>query len=93
MWGAVLLTVLRMMQGIAVGGEWSGSVLMAGEWAAPDRRGLTSSFPQMGSPLGLIAGHAAGADEQGGRARRPFMLRRKDHTYLRLYVRIRGSNG
>ena len=58
-WGAVLLTALRVLQGIAVGGEWSGSVLMAGEWAAPGRRGLTTSFPQMGSPLGLILANSA----------------------------------
>jgi MFS family permease len=43
-WGAVILTVLRSLQGIAVGGEWSGSVLMAGEWADPKRRGFYSSF-------------------------------------------------
>ena len=59
MWGAVLLTTFRLIQGIAVGGEWSGSVLMAGEWAAPGRRGLASSFPQMGSPLGLITANSA----------------------------------
>jgi MFS family permease len=58
-WGAVLLTVLRAMQGIAVGGEWSGSVLMAGEWAAPGRRGFTTSFPQMGAPLGMIMANSA----------------------------------
>ena len=59
MWGAVLLTMLRLLQGFAVGGEWSGSVLMAGEWAAPGRRGLMTSFPQMGSPLGLILANSA----------------------------------
>jgi MFS family permease len=59
MWGAVLLTVLRMMQGIAVGGEWSGSVLMAGEWAKPGRRGFATSFAQMGSPLGTIMANGA----------------------------------
>ncbi len=53
-WGAVLLTLLRTIQGIAVGGEWSGSVLMASEWADPKRRGFTTSFAQMGAPLGLI---------------------------------------
>ncbi len=58
-WGAVLLTVLRALQGIAVGGEWSGSVLMAGEWAAPGRRGFTTSFPQMGAPLGMIMANSA----------------------------------
>jgi len=59
MWGAVLLTGLRMVQGIAVGGEWSGSVLMAGEWAPAGRRGLTTSFPQMGAPLGLLLANSA----------------------------------
>jgi MFS family permease len=59
MWGAVLLTFLRAMQGIAVGGEWSGSVLMAGEWAAPGRRGFTTSFPQMGAPLGMMMANSA----------------------------------
>ena len=58
-WGAGLLTVLRMLQGIAVGGEWSGSVLMAGEWAPPGRRGFTTSFPQMGAPLGMILANGA----------------------------------
>ena len=58
-WGAVILTSLRMLQGVAVGGEWSGSVLMASEWAKPGRRGFTSSFPQMGSPLGLIIANSA----------------------------------
>jgi len=59
MWGAVLLTMLRLLQGVAVGGEWSGSVLLAGEWAAPGKRGLMTSFPQMGSPLGLILANSA----------------------------------
>ncbi|MBI3050393.1 MAG: MHS family MFS transporter [Acidobacteria bacterium] len=58
-WGAVLLTLLRGMQGIAVGGEWSGSVLMAGEWARPGRRGFATSFAQMGSPLGAIMANGA----------------------------------
>jgi MFS family permease len=59
LWGAVLLTLLRALQGIAVGGEWSGSVLMAGEWASPGRRGFATSFPQMGSPLGAIMANGA----------------------------------
>jgi MFS family permease len=59
LWGAVALTFLRVLQGIAVGGEWSGSVLMAGEWAPPGRRGFTTSFPQMGAPLGMIMANSA----------------------------------
>ncbi len=58
-WGAVLLTLLRSLQGIAVGGEWSGSVLMSGEWAMQRRRGFTTSFAQMGAPLGLILANGA----------------------------------
>jgi MFS family permease len=53
-WGAVLLTVGRVVQGIAVGGEWSGSVLMAGEWTDPKKRGFTTSFAQLGAPAGLV---------------------------------------
>ena len=59
MWGAVLLTLLRALQGMAVGGEWSGSVLMAGEWAPVGRRGFTTSFAQVGAPLGLIIANSA----------------------------------
>jgi MFS family permease len=44
---------------MAVGGEWSGSVLMAGEWAPSSRRGFTTSFAQMGAPLGLIIANSA----------------------------------
>lgn len=59
LWGAVLLTTLRALQGLAVGGEWSGSVLMAGEWAPSARRGFATSFAQMGSPLGAIMANGA----------------------------------
>jgi metabolite-proton symporter len=51
----VLLVVLRIAQGIGVGGEWGGSVLMAMEWGPQRRRGLMASFPQLGVPLGLLA--------------------------------------
>jgi metabolite-proton symporter len=54
-WGAVILTVLRFIQGIGVGGEWGGSVLMSMEWARNDRsRGLVASWPQFGVPCGLF---------------------------------------
>ena len=58
-WGAVLLTVGRVLQGMAVGGEWSGSVLMAGEWTDPKRRGFTTSFAQLGAPAGMFLANAA----------------------------------
>jgi MFS family permease len=54
-WGAVLLTVLQMIQGIGVGGEWGGSVLLAMEWARHHgQRGLVASWPQFGVPCGLF---------------------------------------
>jgi MFS family permease len=53
-WGAVILTVLRLIQGIGVGGEWGGSVLLAMEWARSNKnRGFIASWPQFGAPAGL----------------------------------------
>src|ERR1700677_1417593 len=54
-WGAVILTVLRALQGIGVGGEWGGSVLLAMEWSrTKGQRGLVASWPQFGVPCGLL---------------------------------------
>ncbi len=54
-WGAVILTVLRFIQGIGVGGEWGGSVLMSMEWARTNKhRGFLASWPQFGVPAGLF---------------------------------------
>jgi len=50
----VLLTLLRVVQGIGVGGEWGGSVLLSMEWGQRRRRGLMASWPQLGVPLGLL---------------------------------------
>ncbi len=52
----ILLTLLRIGQGIGVGGEWGGSVLMSMEWGTRKQRGLMASWPQMGVPLGLLLG-------------------------------------
>ncbi len=52
----VILIILRVMQGLAVGGEWGGAVLMAVEYAPKNRRGLFGSVPQMGLAIGLIMG-------------------------------------
>ena len=54
----ILLTLLRVLQGIGVGGEWGGSVLMSMEWGHRRQRGLMASFPQMGVPIGLALGTA-----------------------------------
>jgi metabolite-proton symporter len=54
-WGAVILTVLRFLQGVGVGGEWGGSVLMSMEWARTNQhRGFVASWPQFGVPAGLF---------------------------------------
>ncbi len=48
----VLLTLLRLAQGFAMGGEWGGATLMAVEHASADRKGFYGAFPQMGAPAG-----------------------------------------
>jgi metabolite-proton symporter len=59
-WGAVILTILRTVQGIGVGGEWGGSVLMSMEWARTNtHRGFVASWPQFGVPCGLFLANLA----------------------------------
>jgi MFS family permease len=59
-WGAVLLTVLRFIQGIGVGGEWGGSVLMSMEWTKTNaHRGFAAAWPQFGVPAGLFLANLA----------------------------------
>ncbi len=50
----IILILLRILQGVSAGGEWGGAVLMAVEHAPTKKRGLFSSFPQLGVPLGLL---------------------------------------
>ncbi len=50
----IALVLLRIAQGIGVGGEWGGSVLMSMEWGSKRRRGLMASWPQLGVPMGLL---------------------------------------
>ncbi len=59
-WAPILLTVIRLVQGIGVGGEWGGSVLLAMEWARTDKnRGFLSAWPQFGAPAGLFLANCA----------------------------------
>jgi metabolite-proton symporter len=59
-WGAVLLTLLRVVQGIGAGGEWGGSVLIAMEWSRTrGSRGLVASWPQFGVPAGMFLANLA----------------------------------
>ena len=82
-WGAVILTILRALQGIGVGGEWGGSVLISMEWSRTHkRRGLVASWPQFGVPCGLFLSNLvilalsawSGADFIAWGWRVPFLL-------------------
>jgi len=53
-WAALLLVLMRFLQGVAVGGEWGGAVLMAVEHAPAGKKGLFGSLPQAGVAPGLI---------------------------------------
>jgi MFS family permease len=50
----ILLTLLRVIQGFGVGGEWAGAALLSIEWGAQKRRGASGSWPQLGTSVGLI---------------------------------------
>src|SRR5690606_9641257 len=52
-WAPALLLFCRVLQGIGLGGEWGGAVLMTYEYAPPEKKGLYASLPQIGLSLGL----------------------------------------
>ncbi|MGQ7932478.1 MFS transporter [Paraburkholderia sp. D1E] len=54
----IILVTFRVIQGIAVGGEWGGAVLLIGEHSTRNRRGYSSSFAQLGSPAGTLLANA-----------------------------------
>ena len=58
-WAPILLVTLRFVQGLGVGGEWGGAVLMAVEHAPDRKKAFYGSFPQMGVPGGLIVANLA----------------------------------
>jgi metabolite-proton symporter len=53
-WAPILLVLCRLVQGLALGGEWGGAVLMAIEHAPKDKRAFYASWPQVGVPFGLV---------------------------------------
>ncbi|HSP21549.1 MAG TPA: MFS transporter [Planococcus sp. (in: firmicutes)] len=55
----ILLITLRLIQGLGIGGEWGGALLLATEYAPPGRRGLFGSIPQMGVTIGMVMGTLA----------------------------------
>ncbi|WHZ56155.1 MFS transporter [Metabacillus hrfriensis] len=55
-WAPILLIALRLIQGLGIGGEWGGALLLATEYAPPEKRGFFGSIPQMGVTIGLLLG-------------------------------------
>ena len=59
-WGAVILTAVRFIQGLGIGGEWGGATLMSMEWARTNaHRGFITAWPQWGGPAGLFFANLA----------------------------------
>lgn len=58
-WGGIGLTLLRVVQGIGVGGEWGGSVLLSLEMGGGQKRGFLAAWPQFGAPFGLLLANGA----------------------------------
>ena len=59
-WAPIVLTIIRLIQGVGVGGEWGGSVLLAMEWAQTNKhRGFISAWPQFGAPAGFFLANLA----------------------------------
>lgn len=59
-WGAIILTIVRFIQGLGIGGEWGGATLMSMEWARTDaHRGFITAWPQWGGPAGLFLANLA----------------------------------
>lgn len=58
-WAPILLITLRLVQGLGLGGEWGGALLLAVEYAPKEKRGLFGSVPQMGVTIGMLMGTVA----------------------------------
>jgi metabolite-proton symporter len=82
-WAPIMLVVLRLIQGFAVGGEWGGAVLLVAEYGTAKGRGFWTSWPQVGVPAGnllaagvlaVLAGFQSDADFEAWGWRIPFLL-------------------
>lgn len=58
-WAPILLITLRLVQGLGIGGEWGGALLLAVEYAPKEKRGLYGAIPQMGVTIGMVLGTVA----------------------------------
>ncbi len=55
----ILLILLRIIQGLGIGGEWGGALLLAVEYAPKDKKGFFGSIPQTGVTIGMLLGTAS----------------------------------
>jgi metabolite-proton symporter len=55
-WAPILLFILRLIQGLGIGGEWGGALLLAVEYSGKNERGFYGSIPQMGVTIGMLLG-------------------------------------
>lgn len=58
-WAPIILICLRLVQGLGIGGEWGGALLLAVEYAPKEERGFYGSIPQVGIPIGMVMGTLA----------------------------------
>lgn len=58
-WAPILLVLMRLIQGLGIGGEWGGALLLAVEYSGKGRRGFFGSIPQMGVTIGMLLGTLA----------------------------------
>ncbi|MFM1651995.1 MFS transporter [Brevibacillus sp. B_LB10_24] len=58
-WAPILLVTMRLIQGLGIGGEWGGALLLAVEYSGKEKRGLFGSIPQMGVTIGMLLGTLA----------------------------------
>jgi MFS family permease len=77
MWATVLLVVFRILQGLAVGGQWGGGILLAAEYATTEKRGFYASLPQLGILVGLFLGNVLFL-MQRSKAKNPVSYRREE---------------
>lgn len=70
-WAPILLVALRLVQGLALGGEWGGGLLLAVEYAPREKRGLYGAVPQTGALAGLALGARLSTTKPASRSWRP----------------------
>ncbi|HET7327839.1 MAG TPA: MFS transporter [Nocardioidaceae bacterium] len=73
LWAPILLVALRFLQGVGVGGEWGGAVLLSSEFGDPNERGLWASAAQIGVPIGSVIANLVLLSLSAGLSRAAFL--------------------